>query len=102
MFFLFFVKVSVTWCKWQFDLLLPTDTPHRWGAGRSIKKKLRDNPSQSHIPNTLFVYPISGFYTAFLFAVREAPRCSSRTATWSFAKDNVAVREQQMKTTSKK
>ena len=38
---------------------------------------------------------------AKLFAVRERPRCSSRTTALPFAKGSAALREQQIKTTSR-
>ena len=44
---------------------------------------------------------ISIFYKAKLFAVRERPRCSSRTTALPFAKGSAALREQQIKTTSR-
>ena len=36
------------------------------------------------------------FGLLFLFAVRERPRCSSRTTALLFANDHVALREQQI------
>ena len=41
------------------------------------------------------------FYKARLFAVRERPRCSSRTTALPFATGSAALREQQIKTTSR-